>query len=165
MEIVGIEPLRAPERARMSANKKRWCSLFLALGAWALGFQIWGATGKYFSKEILAFDPKPALGALDTAHGSIAANGSVAIVGWALHPAGVAEARVYVDGTYASRLALQQSRPDVRAAFPTFPGALRSGFRAVVPLALPLRAHYTVRVDLKLHNGLSSTLGPWTLRP
>jgi hypothetical protein len=149
----------------MSVSKTRWCSLFLALGAWALCFQLWGAAEKYFSKEIPALDPQPALGALDTAYGTIAANGSVAILGWALHPAGVAEARVYVDGAYASRLALQQSRPDVRNAYPTLPGALRSGFRAVVPLALPLRAAYTIRIDLKLHNGLSSTLGPWKLAP
>jgi hypothetical protein len=149
----------------MSKSKKRWCGLFLALSAWALCFQVWSAAGKHFSKAGLARDPKPALGALDTVYKDIAPNGRVAMVGWALHPAGIAEARVYVDDAYASRLILQQSRLDVRSAYPTMPGALRSGFRASVPLSLPLRSHYTIRIDLKLHNGLSSSIGPWILSP
>jgi hypothetical protein len=143
----------------MSGQKKMWCCAFFVLALWALGYQVWYAMRP---REELA-DLRASLGALDTKYAQINPKGVVNLYGWAVHPAGVAEARVFVDGVYASRLNLHSTRLDVRSGYPALPGALHSGFHAMVPLNLPLRAQYEIEVQLKLHNGRTSALGPWKL--
>ncbi len=145
----------------MSRGKKSWCVVFLILALWTLGLQAWVAARDAWFPVVEMIDPLLPIGALDSKYSEINSKGIVTIHGWALHPAGVAEARVYIDGKFASRLELRSRRPDVLSAYPNFPGALHSGFRAKVLLAVPLREQYEIRIDIKLHNGRASVLGPW----
>jgi hypothetical protein len=151
--------------ARLSTQKRFWCTVFFGLVIWVLAYQAWHLAQRRGLIAAVAKDPRPSIGALDTPYAEIDVKGHVTLRGWALHPAGVADARVYVDDIYLSLLEINAPRADVRSAYPALPATLYSGFFAYVPLPMPLRPAYTVRVEIKLHNGRTSTLGPWRLAP
>lgn len=130
-----------------------------------LAYQAWQLAQRRGLIATAAIDPRPSIGALDTTYAEINTKGHVTLRGWAVHPAGIADARVYVDDAYLSLLEINSPRADVRSAYPGLPATLYSGFFARVPLPMPLRSTYTVRVEIKLYNGRTSTLGPWRLAP
>ncbi len=154
---------RARQGCAMSVQKRIVCWVFFGLAVWVLGYQTLHLVQRKFAPIPALADPIASIGALDSYHSEIARDGRVLIKGWAWHPAGVAEARLFVDDRYVSLLEINAPRPDVRREFPTLPGALYAGFFAHVPLPTPVRERYVLRVDIKLHNGRTSTLGPWPL--
>lgn len=79
--------------------------------------------------------------------------GSLAIAGWALAREGVASIDIAIDGVRLLSAHYGIPRPDVRAAYPDWDGALRSGFAASIPhRSLPLGKH-AVGVVLRDHAG------------
>jgi hypothetical protein len=92
-------------------------------------------------------DATPATGAFDLVDGAEVAAGVVQLSGWLLHTGGSAgDAVVLVGDATAVPVSCDVDRPDVARAFPTVPGAVRSGWTVSVDLG----ASPSGRVDLAL---------------
>ncbi len=103
--------------------------------------------------------------------------GFMSLNGWAVAPGGIAGVEVLIDGVSLGDAFLGVRREDVKTAFPTWEGALLSGFAMVVPPQALKRGKHEVRVVLRDNTGNTSEArfsmvaepaatahGPWALR-
>jgi hypothetical protein len=77
----------------------------------------------------------PPFGVLDTPTLDQAANGALAVSGWALDNKAVASVQVLLDGVVAGTLAYGQARPDVCQAWPGYAACPAVGFSGTVDLS------------------------------
>lgn len=80
---------------------------------------------KPINKEILVTIGRPKEGDKLT--------GTVTVTGWAVSPSGISSMELYVDDELYSAIPQGGARPDVNLAFPSYPGALSSGFALTYP--------------------------------
>ena len=78
--------------------------------------------------------------------------------GWALDDEGVVAVDVLVDGVVAGRAELMQSRPDVSAAFPGFPGSALPGWTYLLDTSRYLNGTYTVSAQVIDNDGQAVVL-------
>ena len=74
--------------------------------------------------------------------------------GWAFSPAGVKEVTIWLDGQQVGQAEYGHERPDVAAAFPEWPDALRSGFRYRLETVPPAAPAETVELAIVAEDGL-----------
>ena len=83
--------------------------------------------------------------------------GSLAVAGWALARAGVSSVDIAIDGVRLLSAHYGIPRPDVRAAYPDWDDALRSGFAASIPHRSLPRGRHRVAVALRDKAGHETT--------
>ena len=83
--------------------------------------------------------------------------GSLAVAGWGLAREGVAAIDIAIDGVRLLSAHYGIPRPDVRAAYPEWDGALRSGFAASIPHRSLPRGRHVVGVTLRDREGREVT--------
>nr|WP_279290131.1 Ig-like domain-containing protein [Clostridium cibarium] len=62
-------------------------------------------------------------------NGQSVSGDNLTISGWTINPAGIKQVKVYIDGTYVQDASIGISRPDVKAVYPQYNYAEKSGFR------------------------------------
>jgi ADP-heptose:LPS heptosyltransferase/GT2 family glycosyltransferase len=79
------------------------------------------------------------------------------IAGWSLAQAGVAAIEVFIDDDSTGLVNYGLARPDVVAACPDYPNALRVGFVHYCPLRSLRNGTHTVRVEARATDGATAT--------
>lgn len=93
----------------------RWIGLLGVTAALAAG------CGGRVAKEL-------PFGNVDTPKPGATIRGSVRVSGWALSPTKIKRVEVYLDRIHAGTWTIGVSRPDVQAAYPSYPDSRKAGF-------------------------------------
>ena len=86
-------------------------------------------------------------------NGKLITSNNVTVRGWALHPSGIKEVKVYVDGVYKKNATIGGSRPDVNNAYPGYPGGSNSGYNAEIDLASVSEGKKNIKVEVIGNDG------------
>lgn len=91
--------------------------------------------------------------------GAILRPGPTLVGGWAVSETGIREIRVYFDGAFKARAALEVARPDVSKALPRYarPGDIH-GWNLLVDFGMAAGDH-TIRVDVVEQDGTATSIG------
>jgi N-acetylmuramoyl-L-alanine amidase len=93
-----------------------------------------GNDGSVVKKQISIIINKPAP-ASNLEDCKVLSNNKLYIRGWAIHPQGIKEVQIYVDGQFKGNAQYGISRPDVQAAFKGYPNADKSGFTTTIDVS------------------------------
>ncbi|MEA2739177.1 MAG: hypothetical protein QOH05_2484, partial [Acetobacteraceae bacterium] len=85
--------------------------------------------------------------------GSIAADGMLSVVGWAVSLGPALAVQIYVDDERISKASIGGERDDVAAVFPSYPNAIRSGFSLTLQLDEVDRDGVRIRAEIVCENG------------
>jgi hypothetical protein len=80
------------------------------------------------------------------------------IYGWALHPEGIKNIELFIDGELIGNIPYGAPRPDVKEAYPDKPGAENSGFAMVYNFSQLSSGAHEMKVRIYNLDGLSKEL-------